>query len=231
MIHTIIFDLDDTLYPPQVGIMEQIRVLIHTYICNHLNLPDDEADALRRHYFQAYGTTMRGLQLNHQIDADDFLHHVHDIPLHRYLKPNPRLGEVLAAIPHQKVIFTNASREHAKRVLELLEVGHHFARIVDVRDVDYESKPQPAAYRRICEILDVAPQHCLLVEDNVRNLEPAKALGMTTVLVQEDPVGDTEAVDYAIPRIEEIGQVVGQIPDGDYDPIAHPRQSGTSQGC
>jgi putative hydrolase of the HAD superfamily len=207
MIRLLLFDLDDTLYPRQVGIMGQIRTLILRYIRTRLGLSPEEAEALRWHYLQTYGTTMRGLQVNYQIDVDEFLDYVHDIPLHEYLQPNPTLEAALASIPQEKIVFTNASREHAERVLRQLGIRQHFSRIVDVRDVGFESKPQPAAYRRVCDLLDARPEECLLVEDNVRNLRPAKALGMVTVLVGEDGSRTGDGVDYAIPRIEEIGQV------------------------
>jgi putative hydrolase of the HAD superfamily len=208
MIRTILFDLDDTLYPPQVGIMDQLRELMLRYLRTRFDLSPEEADSLRRHYFQTYGTTMRGLQINHHIDPDEFLHFVHDIPLHTYLRPNPLLDRVLASIPQEKVIFTNASREHAESVLDLLGIRRHFVQIVDIRDMDYDSKPQPDAYQRICTLLDVQPEECLLVEDNVRNLHPAKALGMVTVLVHDGTDPTDGSVDYSIRRIEEIGDVV-----------------------
>ncbi|MGD2206828.1 MAG: pyrimidine 5'-nucleotidase [Anaerolineae bacterium] len=211
MIRMILFDLDETLYPRDVGILEQIRHLIVRYIRERFDLSAEEADALRRHYFHTYGTTMRGLQVNHQIDPDEFLHYVHNIPLHQYLQSNPGLDGVLMSIPHEKVIFTNASREHAERVLDLLGIRHHFTRIVDVRDVGYESKPQPAAYRRICQQLDIRPEECLLVEDNARNLHPAKALGMTTVLVRDGCHHSDDSVDYVIHRIEDIGNVLKRV--------------------
>jgi putative hydrolase of the HAD superfamily len=208
MIKTILFDLDDTLYPPQAGIMNEIRILILRYIETRLKLSPAEADALRHRYLQAYGTTMRGLQLNHQIDPNDYLEFVHDIPLHEYLRPNPLLDAALASIPQCKVIFTNASREHAENVLSLLNIRRHFVRIVDIRDMSFESKPQPAAYRRVCQMLDALPEECVLVEDNVRNLLPAKALGMTTVLVRDNSGSSHNGVDYAIRHIEEIGNLL-----------------------
>jgi putative hydrolase of the HAD superfamily len=209
VIRTILFDLDDTLYPPSLGVLDHIRGLILRYIETHLDLPPGEADALRRRYFEAYGTTMRGLQIRHRIDADEFLRYVHDIPLREYLQPNPDLDSVLASIPQDKVIFTNASREHAERVLAVLGVEHHFSRIIDVRDMAYESKPQPAAYQRICEMLSVRPEECMLVEDNPRNLQPAKEIGMVTVLVHDGDVAAQAGVDHVIRRIEEIDTVLG----------------------
>lgn len=207
MIRTILFDLDDTLYPRRSGIMEQIRALILTFIEARLNLSSKEADALRRQYLETYGTTMRGLQINHQIDADEYLHHVHNIPLDKYLQPNPVLDAVLASIRQDKVVFTNASREHAERVLERLDIRRHFSRIVDVRDMGFESKPQPSAYQRICDLLNIRPVECALVEDNLRNLQPAKALGMVTILVQEECGNDLDGIDHVIPCIEQIGRV------------------------
>jgi putative hydrolase of the HAD superfamily len=68
-----------------------------------------------------------------------------------------------------------------------------------------------AAYRRICELIEVPPEECLLVEDNVRNLRPGKALGMATVLVGEDHEGTDPDVDYVLDRVEEIGQVIREI--------------------
>lgn len=211
MIRYILFDLDETLYPPQAGIMEQIRVLMLRYLRTQLNLSTEEADALRRHYFQTYGTTMRGLQINHNIDPNEFLDYVHDIPLHEYLQPNPDLDRILASVPQEKVVFTNASREHAERVLGLLGIRRHFAQIIDVRDMNYESKPLASAYHRICELLGVRPEECMIVEDNVRNLQPAKAVGMTTVLIRDgnDPIDDN--VDYVLSRVEEIGVLLARI--------------------
>jgi putative hydrolase of the HAD superfamily len=208
MIRTVLFDLDDTLYPREAGVMDQIRALMLRYLRERFNLSSEQADALRRRYFRTYGTTMRGLQVNHQIDADEFLDYVHDIPLHEYLRPNPELERALASISQRKVIFTNASRQHAEAVLAQLGVAHHFERIVDVRDVAYESKPQQGAYRRICELLDARPEECLLVEDNVRNLRPAKALGMVTVLVGDSHSGGEDSVDYALQDVEEIADLM-----------------------
>jgi len=214
MISHILFDLDDTLYPRHAGVMDQIRDRMLIYLRNRLNLSPDEADALRRHYFSTYGTTMRGLQINYQIDTEEYLEYVHNIPLHNYLTANARLDAVLASIRQIKVVFTNSSREHAARVLDLLGIRHHFDRIIDVRDVDYESKPQPTAYQQACALLGILPEECVMVDDNTRNLRPAKALGMTTVLVVDgngpSPEG-VESADHVISCIEEIGKVMDEI--------------------
>ena len=208
MIRVILFDLDDTLYPRNTGIMVEIRRLILDYIQKRFELGPDEADALRDRYLQTYGTTMRGLQVNHGIDPEEYLRHVHNIALHKYIRPNGELDAVLGTISQEKVIFTNASREHAQQVLEVLGVQQHFSRIVDVRDMEFESKPRQSAYERICRMLGVEPEECVLVEDNVRNLCPAKEMGMMTVLVGDVRQAGHRCVDHAVERVEEIGRVL-----------------------
>jgi len=229
MIRAILFDLDDTLYPPHAGVMDQIRERMLGYLRTRLNLSPEEANELRRHYFLTYGTTMRGLQIHHQIDADEYLALVHDIRLEDLLQPNEELGAVLAEIRQQKFVFTNASREHAEAVLAVLGVRSYFDRIVDVRDMNYESKPVPSAYGRICDLLGLEPAECVLVEDNVRNLVPAKVLGMVTVLIADTSNPAPETVDHVLPRVEEIGRLLERI-EGSRRSLAPPGRSDRREG-
>jgi len=179
-------DLDNTLYPPDSGVMSAVGQRMTRYITERLNMPSDDAQQLKFRYYQQYGTTMRGLILHHGIDAEDYLAFVHDVPLGCYLQPNPGLDAMLSSLPLRKVVFTNADREHASRVLDILGVHRHFERIIDVRDFGFKSKPHPNAYRRILDILDTRPDECVMVDDSADNLAPAKALGMLTVIVGDE---------------------------------------------
>lgn len=211
MTRILLFDLDETLYAPGSGVMDCIRDRMLEYVQTHFGLSPAEADALRRRYFRDYGTTLRGLQINHQVDAEEYLRLVHDVPVGRLLQANPELDSVLASIPLEKVVFTSSSREHAERVLGALGIRRRFSRIVDVRDVQYESKPLPAAYRHACALVGAGPHECVIVEDSLRNLEPAKALGMTTILVREGGAVPDPSVDVTIGRVEEIGQALAKL--------------------
>jgi putative hydrolase of the HAD superfamily len=184
-------DLDDTLYPAHAGIMKMVGERISQFMIEYLDVPPQMAPSLRRHFRERYGTTMRGLILHYGIDPEHYLEFVHDIPLADFIRPNPALGSVLGNIDLTKVILTNASREHAIRVLTILGVQHHFAHIIDVRDFHYHSKPHRYAYRRALEILGARPEECILVEDMPRNLVPAVAMGMFGVLVR-NPYSEVE---------------------------------------
>jgi len=203
----LLFDLDETLYPRNAGVMQGIRRQIRRYIVEVLGYTPEEAEAMARRYHQEYGTSMRGLLLNHGIDADHFLRYVHDFPLDG-LTPNPQLDHLLAHLPGEKVIFTNADRAHAERVLAQLGVRRHFSQIVDVVAVGYISKPNAEAYARCLSLLLAKPEECVLIEDTGRNLAPAKQLGMITVLVDGAP---DDTADYRIETILELGPVIEAI--------------------
>lgn len=207
-IRQLIFDLDETLYPRGTGIMPAISVRIRRYITEVYGLSPAEADALALHYFHEYGTSMRGLYLNYQLDTERFLRYVHDFPLDTLLDANPALDALLSAIPLPKAIFTNASQMHAVRILDRLGVREHFSQIVDVKAVGFVSKPDLRAYRACVQLLGVSPDTCVLIEDTGRNLPPAAALGMTTVLVDGDPAAPA---DYRIANILQFPLVLTEI--------------------
>ncbi len=201
----LILDLDDTLYPRRSGLMDLISERIGRYMVERLGFPPEQAEALRQRYYAQYGTTLRGLMEEYHIDPEDYLAYVHDVPLEDYLQPDPALDAMLARIPLTKVIFTNASEEHACRVLERLRVAHHFPIILDVRRLDYCNKPDPEAYRRILQHLRAQGPECVFVDDSPRNLRPARALGMITILVDGDA---TDGVDFHVPNILGIEPVI-----------------------
>jgi len=210
MIKYILFDLDDTLYSKKTGLMAAIGERIHQYIQETVGLEPAAARDLRRHYLQTYGTTLKGLQVHYNVDTEEYLTYVHDVPLDDYIQPDEALDRVLAEIQAEKIVFTNATTEHAHRVLRFLGVEHHFSRIVDLRATNYENKPRPGAYRCVLDILGARPEECLMVEDSVHNLRPAKEMGMVTVLVNGSG-GD--GVDFAIDDVIQVGEVFRQIRD------------------
>jgi len=186
---TLFFDLDDTLYSPKNGLWLAIRDRMRRYLIERVGFPPGEVDTLRHEYFVTYGTTLRGLLINHpeRIDADDYLAFVHDIPLQEYIQPDPSLRTLLLSLPQHCWIFTNSDDRHALRVLNALGVRDCFEGIIDIRALGYACKPVEDAYHRALALAgETVPGHCILFDDSPRNLAPAKALGIYTVLVGHD---------------------------------------------
>ncbi len=178
-----IFDLDNTLYPASCNLFAQIDVRMKKFIAEFLSLELDEAFRIQKQYFREYGTTLRGMMTCHDMDPHDFLKFVHDIDVSP-VPHSPDLSSVLERLPGRKFIFTNATTDHAERVMDQLGVGHHFDDIFDIHRTDFIPKPEPAIYDQIVELFSIKPEKTVMIEDISRNLEPAAALGMTTVWVK-----------------------------------------------
>jgi putative hydrolase of the HAD superfamily len=183
-IHTLFIDLDDTLYPKTSGLWDAIRARINRYMQECLGFDPQDIPRLREQYFTTYGTTLRGLQINHAVEPEDYLNFVHAVPVGDYLSPDAALRETLDSLPQPKWIFTNADANHSRRVLAALGLSECFAGIIDVWAMQYQCKPNPEVYRLALQLAGAArPQDCLLVDDSPRNLAPALALGFHTALV------------------------------------------------
>jgi putative hydrolase of the HAD superfamily len=100
-----------------------------------------------------------------------------------------------------KIIFTNSPREHAERVLKAMGLAHHFERIFDLRYFSFVAKPNPECYQHILDQLGIEGSEVLLLEDTAHNLPPAKALGMTTMLICDDDQVCAEA-DYIVEDLQ-----------------------------
>lgn len=203
-----LFDLDQTLYPMTSGLMDEVGRLIKRYMHERCGMAEADIVALRDRYFREYGTTLRGLMLHHGVDPDDYLAYVHNIPLEQYIGPNPALDKALAALPLTKVIFTNASEAHARRVLNLLGVEHHFSAIIDIKAIRYVNKPDLEAYEQALALLGAHADECLLLDDTPRNLVPGRAMGMVTVLVGTD---DPDDAHFALARIEDLPRLAALL--------------------
>lgn len=178
------FDLDDTLYPNTNGLWEAIRNRMTAYLREPLGFSPDEVDEIRHTYYVTYGTTLRGLQAHHSVDADDYLSFVHDLPLEDYISPDPQLNNMLESLPQRKWIFTNSDSGHVERVLSVLGIENCFSGIIDVRALDFLCKPDQQAYQRALELAGgLDPVRCVMLDDALRNLKPAHEAGLTTVLV------------------------------------------------
>jgi putative hydrolase of the HAD superfamily len=189
-IDTWIFDLDLTLYTPEHNIMEQVRDRIALFVENYFEIDSAAAHKIRHAYWKSYGTTLGGLMAEHGVDLHAYLDFVHDVDL-ALLKPCPRLRAGIEALPGRKLIFTNADAPYAERILAARGLEGVFEGMLDIHQMEHRPKPAKESYERLCTMFDIAPKSALFVEDSVHNLEPAHAMGMTTVWINHS--SDSEA--------------------------------------
>jgi len=212
-----IFDLDNTLYPASTRLFDLIDDRMGAYVGRLLGCDRLEARRVQKNYFRDHGTTLAGLMKHHEVDPHHFLDDVHAIELDR-VAPDERLARGLAALPGRRFIFTNGDADYAGRVLTAIGIGDQFHGLIDIHACDYLPKPDAHGYRLLVERFGIDPKRAVLVEDMAKNLKPAKALGMTTVWVDNgsdhgDHDADPEAIDHVI---SDVGDWLDQLLEGQH---------------
>lgn len=193
---TWVFDLDNTLYPASCGLMAEVSVRMTRFVAQILELAHDDALVEQKRMFREHGTTLRGLMNDHGVDPHEFMDYVHAVD-YSMVGANPRLKATLSRLPGRKVVYTNASADHADKVLAELGVAELFDGIFDVAAADYVPKPNPAPYEVLARQHAIDPRKAVMLEDMSPNLAPAAAMGMTTVWVRHD---GGNAPDWAAPE-------------------------------
>ena len=193
-----IFDLDNTLYHPEVRLFAQIERRMTAYVMRELGVDEAEASRLRDHYWRSHGTTLAGLMAEHGIDPGPYLADVHDIDFSA-LRPDPQLAAAIAALPGRKIVHTNADAAYAGRVLAHRGLPAAFEAIYGVEEVGFHPKPDPRAYHAVLDAHGIDPTRAAFFEDDPRNLAVPEALGMVTVLVGAGRTGPDAVAEGADP--------------------------------
>jgi len=185
-VDTWVFDLDNTLYHPSAGLFAQMDVRFAAYVMRITGLDQPRALRLAHEYWVSHGSTLAGLMAHHDIDPDEFLADVHDIDI-AHLTPDPLLETAISGLRGRKVVYTNGSENHAKRVLAARGLTRQFDAVYGVEHANYRPKPSAEAFAAIFTKDGITPAKAAMFEDEARNLAVPHDVGMRTVHVHETP--------------------------------------------
>jgi putative hydrolase of the HAD superfamily len=205
-----IFDLDNTMYDINLGLFKKISNRITDFIMSKYSLDIDQAKKIQKEYYLKYGLTLRGLIVEKKLEPEEFLDYVHDVE-HPELKKNDQLISKIRILEGKKIIFTNATSKHAKKILKILELENDFDQIIDIKDLEYIPKPDKRSYKKLLECLNLNKENLdktIFFEDTVKNLIPAKELGITTVWMknsinEKDFMKNCNFIDYSFNNLNE----------------------------
>lgn len=205
-----IFDLDNTMYDINLGLFKKISNRITDFIMSKYSLDIDQAKKIQKEYYLKYGLTLRGLIVEKKLEPEEFLDYVHDVE-HPELEKNDQLISKIRLLEGKKIIFTNATLNHAKKILKILELEHDFDQIIDIKDLEYIPKPDKRSYKKLLECLNLNKENLdktIFFEDTVKNLIPAKELGITTVWMknsinEKDFIKNCNFIDYSFNNLNE----------------------------
>ena len=207
-VETWVFDLDNTLYAPEVRLFDQIEQRMTRFVMSALKVDRAEADRLRRKYWLEHGTTLAGLMREHAIDPDPYLVDVHDISFDA-LEPDAQLRARIAALPGRRIVYTNGSAPYAERVIERRGLSGVFDAVYGVEHAGYRPKPERAAFDAVFERDGLAPQTAAMFEDEPRNLAAPHAMGMRTIHVAPKK---HSAEHITLPRSELLFGLLAHLP-------------------
>ncbi len=184
-VRTWVFDLDNTLYHPSVRLFDQIEVKMTDWVMQAIGVDRVEADRLRQHYWDNYGTTLAGLMAEHDVDPGPYLTDVHEIDL-TPLSPDPALAAAIAALPGRRIVYTNGCAPYAQKVLAARGLTGLFDAVYGVEHAGFRPKPERAAFDAVFAVDGLNPALAAMFEDDTRNLAAPHAMGMRTVHVAPD---------------------------------------------
>ncbi|MFW5431360.1 MAG: pyrimidine 5'-nucleotidase [Methylophilaceae bacterium] len=181
-----VFDLDNTLHNASAHIFPVMNRAMTQYIQDTIHLDENGANALRQHYWKVYGATLKGLMRHHDTNPYHFLSETHKLSqLSDMVIQTKCLRHMLKNLTGRKVIFTNAPRNYAIRVLELLEVADLFELVFSVESTRFHAKPSVRGFQTLLKSINKKPSDCIMVEDNLAALMTAKRLGMKTIWISK----------------------------------------------
>lgn len=181
-----LIDMDDTLYSASAGMFKQIDTAMTRYIQENLGLDPEQANELRLRYWIKYGVTYYGLWKYHNIDPHEFLTATHQCVDTSKVITAGDTARALAKLPGTKVLFTNAPRCFADKILTQLNLSCSFNAKYCAEDMrvfgHWRPKPSIQMFRKISSQFNIRPSDICLIDDGINNLKVAKRLGLQTVL-------------------------------------------------
>lgn len=207
-IDTWVFDLDNTLYHPSADLFGLMDPRFAAYVMRVTGLDEKRAAEQALAYWETHGSTLAGLMAEHNVDPHHFLADVHDIEI-SHLAPDPALAEAIGALPGRKIVHTNGSRYHAKRVLEARGLQHAFDAVYTIEHADLTPKPHAKNFSTIYAMAEIVPTTAAMFEDEARNLIVPHELGVRTVHVHDSP----ETAPYIHHATDDLTDFLSQVTD------------------
>lgn len=204
-VDTLIFDVDDTLYPVSSGFSKHRNgPIVAKFMVDELGFETEkEALALRDEVFRETHSTLKGLTLaaargkmpkpfeEHMLGDYWAAHCEFDAFLPKNDAFRTQLEE-LQALGYKLVVFSNAPRKYARRCLDSLGLRDLFRDdfIFGVEDVMPACKPEKEAFQTVLDAVGADAESSVMFEDSLKNIRACRALGIRCVFVEEEVGGD-----------------------------------------
>lgn len=208
----ILFDLDNTLYPPGSAMDRMILERMVGFTARFFGISFAEALSLRAERLKKHVSTLEWLKAGGITEEgiEEYFAAVHPEDEAEVLSPDPTLRPLLESLPQGKVILTNAPSEHAEHVLSFLGVRDLFHPVIsDIRANGLLGKPFEVAYRNALSLAGGSVSDTLFIDDYPPYALGYARLGGTALVVGG---ADVPGVEGLPGRVAAIGSI-RELPD------------------
>lgn len=214
-----LFDYDLTLYGAEERyVLDSLDHRISLFVQKTVGGDFESAHKIRTDYLEKFGTTLAGLMAMNGTDPDEFFDFIHEPEYLTYPKRAPEKLALLQGLQGPRYVFTNGRHDWSEAGMAHMGIDSAIDGVFDLKLLGWEGKPHESAYLKMERWLArVLPERDLsmpadkrdivLLEDSLRNLEPAHARGWTTIFV--NPCTDSpDWVDYHIPHLMNLRDIL-----------------------
>ena len=208
----LIFDLDGTLYDADNGYIKNQKNNILEFLVEQEISDKENVEIFWNNLFTKYNQTLRGLQnMGYKIDKEIYWEKIRK-DTKKFIKKDIKLRDFIESLPltQKKYIFTNCNEKQAIECLDCLGILHLFDGIYGAEFMGDKCKPEIEVYKKLLNVIgNVEPEKCCMFEDSFKNLETAKKMGMSTVLIkskitqEKDCVKDKNIIDCIIDNLSQ----------------------------
>ena len=213
-----LFDYDLTLYGAEERcVLNSLDHRISLFVQKTVGCDFETAHKVRTDYLERYGTTLAGLMALHHTNPDDFFDFIHEPEYLIYPKKAPEKLALLQSLKGPRFVFTNGRHDWSEAGMAHMGIDSAIDGVFDLKQLGWEGKPHESAYEKmeawLAEKLPVmglempkSQKEIVLLDDGLRNLEPAHRRGWTTIFV--NPTADSATyVDYHIPHLMDLAKL------------------------
>ena len=213
-----LFDYDLTLYGAEERcVLNSLDHRISLFVQKTVGCDFETAHKVRTDYLERFGTTLAGLMAMHGTDPDEFFDFIHEPEYLIYPKKAPEKLALLKSLKGPHFVFTNGRHDWSEAGMAHMGIDSAIDGVFDLKLLGWEGKPHESAYDKMEKWLAQKlptmglempenKREIVLLDDGLRNLEPAHRRGWTTIFV--NPASDSAPyVDYHIPHLMDLAKI------------------------
>lgn len=200
----ICWDLDGVFFRHDDQYQQALHRSLARHIADHYDMNFDDALALAHQSQIETRKCFTPFLERYRLGFEELAKPVYQALDIGFMQIDPALRSIFDAIKTDHAIITTSDMPWAKRVIAQLQLEQFFseANITACADFNnFRKADSPAPYLHTLDKLGFAAEHTMMIEDTQRNLKHAKALGITTVLVNSSE-DKADYTDYVFETLE-----------------------------